>query len=688
MSENQNPPATASRPVPIFRDVRLLMQGQRMSFYSEFGIPHWGDFAPTSKRQSRVVRRPDIVRGILRATRRDRLHLLVGASASGKTTLVKEIAATWLRNPRHSAYYADATDLQSLAKTGATDIEDDFWRVDTGDQQALFLIDNAHIAFNEIGGLLRRAETRGWSGFLILTLVPDLPRYYAMLDDNPLASALGVERFVTRVSSGDIAAELINKFGEPLNTDRSTDEIAHILDLCGHNLHRLRFYLLGHAAKANLATTGSASNFMESYLTVRLDKARARHGDEGILCLAATAVWSALDVFLERHFLINSGARGGLAVSASVVDGLVRDGELQESWGALRIPHRAVALAYLDTIENTPALDVLVREEIAIRCGVRGNLRETMIHLYLKHRPHAIDVISKHLCNRSDVAAAIASRPETIDAVFETMLEQSDLRRISETFINFEWNNSRLSRELMTRVIKASDRILPLLYRQTSILPIVQFLSPMWYVSSDSVTRGVRVYTDAGTEKGEPHLTDVECPYIVPFVTLNDYRVDVAAKLQNGGVVRTTASPQTEYAAEQRLLNNTSICIKAFVYSQHVLCSKLTVADQRPGGVILRALDAGFIGRLLEQEFTLRNFIYAVSVIAYFDRQLAKDLLATLDFGRLESRVRKERDMPVLSYSLFLLSSLVPRIAMAINRELDEERRLAVQAYGWPSGRV
>ncbi|WP_433787573.1 TIR domain-containing protein [Actinomycetospora sp. CA-101289] len=660
-----------------------------------FGIPAWNDF-PNPPSDKPLARRPELARKIIASLDSDKLHVLVGPSASGKTTLIKEIASVLVDHSNTQSYYLDVGQLRRTDNAGIAELNSEFTSVLSVSESFYLLIDNVHFAFNEVSAVVRQLRRTSPSVKILLSLVRDIPKYYAMLDESPVAWALQQPSLRTIVSSSDVADRIITSFSDTHQIDRGKlPTTSYLVDLCNHNLHHLNFCLLGmledvHASdkdtSSSVQATLDSKAGIRKYVLGRLENVRQKYGAAGLLALSAIATWSLYDVHIERSFLTGGSDQGrvGLAIAEDTIANLVRDGEIEEQWGLVGLPHRAVGIAYSDTLQQVHGVQALVRDEILSRCAVRGRVVENMVRLYLQFRPHSIDVISRHICNRTDVASTISTSPETIDAIFDLMMEQDDLVRLTEIFINFEWQNFRLSTELMNRMLVSSERLISMFNSQDSIVPIVHLLAPMWFVSGDSVKRGkTLVHANSQDTQQSSAGPIIECPYITPFDQFDRYQQDVVRRLGAGGIDEQTITAVSSPASEQNLLANSSICIKAFSYSRPVMCGKLTVADNRPGASLLKKIDERLLLRLLEVEESLKNVAYAFSVISYYDNALGRRIVEGMRIEHLLDVFNKCGDSEITTLAALLIGRMSRSRYTQVVANLDRAIAERVASSGW-----
>lgn len=660
-----------------------------------FGIPAWDDFSNPPDVET-LVRRPDLAKKVVAILERDKLHALVGPSASGKTTLIKEIASVLASRPDVESYYLDVGQLRRSDNVSLAGITSELTSVLSASKNIYFLLDNVHFAFNEISAIVRNVRREWPSVKILLSLVRDIPKYYAMLDKSPVAWALQQSSLHTTISSVDVADQIILSFCVVHQIDRGTlPTTSYLVDLCKGNLYHLNFCLLGmledvHAGAVDSTRvaplTLDSNAGIRRYVLGRLQGVRHKYGVSGLLALAAIATWSLYDIHIERKFLTGAlgKSRVGLAIGEDTIDCLVRDGEIEEQWGLVGLPHRAVGIAYSDTFQQVDGLQALVRDEILSRCGVRGRVMDNIIRLYLQFRPHSIDVISRHICNRADVASIISTSPESIDAIFDLMMEQSDLIRLTEIFINFEWQNFRLSTELMSRMLVSSERLISMFNAQDSIVPIMHLLSPMWFVSGDTVKRG-KTLVHANSQGVETGLGGpiIDCPYITDFDQFDRYQADVVRRLASGGIDKETIAAVNAPKGGQGLLANSSVCIKAFSYSRPVMCGKLTVADSRPGASLLKKIDERLLLRLLEVEMSLKNIAYAFSVISYYDNALGRRIVERMRIEHLWGVFNQCDDQEIVTLAAILIARMSRSRYAELLSKLDRATVERVTSSGW-----
>jgi hypothetical protein len=109
------------------------------------------------------------------------------------------------------------------------------------------------------------------------------------------------------------------------------------------------------------------------------------------------------------------------------------------------------------------------------------------------------------------------------------------------------------------------------------------------------------------------------------------------------------------------------------------------VADNRPGASLLKQIDVRLIVRLLDNEDSLKNVIYALSVIYYYNPHLASSIVDNLDKAHLVDLYVRCQDEDLLTYSLLLLGRIEGDVFRFIVQHLGKEILNLVIDSEWPT---
>ncbi len=612
-----------------------------------------------------LVKRPKLVDSIIKSVNENKRHIILGMPATGKTILLQELINTLTNKHYANVFYFDLRNISEYNDLKINQFETLIKYIQNEYLDSYILIDNIHLYFDKISKLIRSIINHHQSIKFIATLVPiDIPKYFLEIDNNIVINSLDNDKYYTQLTSIDILKEYVYEYFQHYQVafDEKLD-IKYLNDVCNGNLHNANFYLKGLREllqqNSKLEVTKKLIiKIRETYLSGHLQRIYEKYEIESLLALAAIATWSQYEIAIEKKFLTDS-----LGISPSLIDSLVVEGEVERTGSLVNLLHRSIGEIYINTLNNVKVLETIIKEQLYSRYRVRGNIETNLINIYLLYKPMSIELISKQLCNHNDVMEIIAGNSRTIDAIFDMILEEKDIVTITDIFVNFEWQNSVLSTELMKRFLKSKNQIIEILKRQDSIAPIIAFLAPMWFVMGDSRKKSGKKITYNYNWKAPLvpiKLKDIECKYIVPFDNIVDYRKNLFEKLNTDDIPSEIVN-EFKLILDKNpatLLENSCICAKAMNYSKPNLCAKLTISQQRPGTQFLKELEIPFLVRLINRELLLCNIVYSLNYIVFFDFKLAKAIIDKLDKDKLLQKMIDDRNDSLKIYLMLLLSCL------------------------------
>jgi hypothetical protein len=629
------------------------------------------------------------------------IHVILCKAASGKTALVHEVAYHINHQQGEQVFYLDLLTLPKFDDDVREGLRKDVQLISSQRLGSYIVIDNAHIAINDVGDLLQSIYSSYPETKVLMAMKTISSRYYMTVNGNPLIEALEHDELRTIIQGSDITQKIVDRFLErheiPLEKVEKWGDSIFVIGENLYDLQLLLVALLEETSDSNIekdldgrrhmgSRIAEWDHYRREYVAKHLQSIRDRLGDDGIMAVAALAVWSQYDLGIERNFLVGTTENHQITLNIpdSLVDFMIESGDLRDTWGFLRLPHPKIASTYIDTIRSIPAIEASLRQNAYRKIKRTGEFENNILHAYLQYRPHSIDLISKQVCSRGDVLTMISDNPQTIDAIVDTMLSETDLKKMTEIFINFEWLNHKLSEEMLKRLLNSIDRLLPVMKKQSRIGPLTHFIAPMWSVSGDMPEKfGKKLAYDVDWDDiNRPiELEIMECQYMQPFGMLDEYRSSVFAKLDESGLSQETKdSCHAKYDNNNRVLMlNCSACIKTFLYKRPLLCTKAPLANNRPGLEILNNLDDVFLANLLNNESEVLDIAYALFVISYFDQALARRIVERLNLQSLTAKICAEEHLESAAYCSGAICAIQPDLLYGLPNNINNY----LKSTGW-----
>lgn len=395
--------------------------------------PFWIDFE-----KGCIVERK-VINEIIKKLKEDRIHLVLGEPASGKSVILKNIGFKLAKEGKKVHFI-------ELKEHSSDEIKKYFNEIlKLNEPDTIFIVDDAHLKLSECERLVR--GFKGKDGFLLIGSreIDELRR------EHPKEMSEFEHLSKTKVKAEDVTEEMIELFlkrKHNLSDDRIKTVSAN-LERYKHDLWFLSWALLAYnPEKDSVEEREIVEKVKESIRNIK--KNGGVNGEEVFYPLS---VFYRFEIPIERRFLENLG------VSQRTIDDLLSLAEIIEfeEFGKRRmllLHHSSIADVYFEAYKRYPDLG--------------GKLREfdelSLFRKYLESRPmNLIDVVirlGKDIINEKGGRTILKKLVEIegfVDLI-KGAIDKEDLRKIGWCLFGIARTNEEIALKLVDTVASKIDK--------------------------------------------------------------------------------------------------------------------------------------------------------------------------------------------------------------------------------------
>lgn len=569
----------------------------------------------------------------------NKMFIVVGYPGSGKTCLAAS-ACFYNKKRNQKIYYSNIERSLAWQKKNYHDIFNEIQEISNKNENSIFLLDNINSSFNKVNSLINKSIINQIKCYFLVTMSADIPKYYVMLDNTLLVSSMQNRNLTMETNPNSIFKERIKSKYK----NATSKQIDEIIKICNGNLYNLNIYL----RIVDNINNPQKEQALYSYSENKVDAMYSKYGIHGVFIIYYISVWNSYGVDIEKDFFIENGEGESLK---EALGKLISSNEVIDHHGMIHIPNKAASILYKKAINNKNGIYLEMKKKYPF-IAYNSILENAVIYSYLKYMPHSINLISRQICNNKEILEIISRSEESISHIFEMLVREKDLSSITETFINFEWQNHIISKNLISKVIDNKDYFLEKIHRETSLINIFHFLSPMWFLSQDLDKKDGKIISYTKKEPNMVNIETMECAHMVKKPKSINFAKKISDSHAQSFIEKGVLKENISYS---KFMKNFTLCVKDPYYSYPIYCAKMTFSDARPAKAILLEIDKQKIISLINKENKLKNISYAIDYLIFFDEVYACSIINQLSMEHVAMIFNKEKENDIKNSFIFAL---------------------------------
>lgn len=635
----------------------LLETDNREEHFFRITGPLWIDFE-----KKLVVERKELT-NFLKKLDRQRCQLLIGNAASGKTTLLRNIAYRLINDVKNDVFWLNAE------KICIYPIRDIFNEIVGMDKEGVcIIIDDIHKCPTHCTDLISLIKANTTNLKLVLSTRPSYKYIYHRHDKNIIVNMEDSKQTCTFVKAEDIIINIVTNYIKKRGITISKPTLNRLRELCGNDLWILMYLIKsmeiddsGHVTNVNINYV--YENIKDDF--INSNDIISPHFSDIVIAVAS---FSQYEIPVFEYFLTDR-----LKFDTNSLSNLVQIGAILKDMRSYSLPHSSLARLYLGTAQVYPLLSVHLRQI----CDGKDDYSNNILKLYLESKPENYDTFSRQLRNEPRVFEKILNDGVTSRKVAEIINSENNIMNIASWISDISWRSNKLWIEL----IKALDieALRAKSEREQDVRKIGFLLGSIpWktiFSTEDNFEKlEHRIFDSLYIKHEDIKKTDF-CIWRLPWNNSLDNIKKNIDKLK---------VKEIKEWSKNLDFSDIKICVRSIYSDKTTLCAKSLVCEPiQFARDIIKMFDIDNMTKKINLEKDIYRISYLIRVISWCDNEVSSMLIKKLSLNSLLNKIAKEVSVEkkiVCAWSIYKANR---NIGERIINSFDQSLKDTLTETGW-----